>query len=89
VPICRKAAGNVFEAEARALRHAGGDWTAFKHHNRELELVPQTDLDGWVSYALGNLPEVRRLIPGKGIVISNPLRNVAQVLYENKFLSRK
>jgi hypothetical protein len=35
-----------------------------------------------VSYALGNLPKVRRLITGKDVVISNPLRNVAQALYE-------
>jgi hypothetical protein len=62
---------------------------AGKHHDRQLELVPQTDLDGWVSYALGNLPKVRRLITDKGVVISNPLRNVARALYENKFRNRK
>jgi hypothetical protein len=76
---------NALVSIARALRHAGGNWAALKHHDRQLELVPQTDLDGWVSYALGNLPKVRRLIPGKGVVISNPLRKMAQALYENKY----
>jgi hypothetical protein len=42
-----------------------------------------------VTYALGNLPKVRRLITGKGVVISNPLRKIAQALYENKRRSRK
>ena len=45
--------------------------------------------DGWVTYALRNGPKVRRLIPGKGVVISNPLRNAAQALYENKLRNRK
>lgn len=73
---------NGLAAVARALRHAGGNWAALKHHDRQLELVPQTDLDGWVSYALGNLPKVRRLISGNGVVISNRLRGMAQSLYD-------
>lgn len=73
---------NAFEPTARALRQAGGNWASLKHHDRQLELVPQTNLDGWVNYALGNLAKARRLISGKGVVISNPLRKRAQALYE-------
>ncbi|WP_159010038.1 hypothetical protein [Bradyrhizobium sp. S69] len=80
---------NVLNAIERALRHAGGDWASRKHHERQLDLTPQTDLDGWVDYALGNMPKVRRLISGKGVVISNPLRKLAQALYENKLRNQK
>lgn len=80
---------NVLSAIERALRHAGGDWASRKHHECQLDLKPQTDLDGWVNYALDNMPKVRRLISGKGVVISNPLRKLAQALYENKLRSRK
>jgi hypothetical protein len=80
---------NVLNAMERALRHAGGNWASIKHHERQLELKPQTDLDGWVNYALGNLPKVRCQISGTGVVISSPLRKLAQALYENKLRNRK
>jgi hypothetical protein len=80
---------NALVATARALRHAGGNWGAVKHHDRQLLLEPQTHLDGWVNYALGNIAKVRRLIPGKGVVISNPLRKLAQALYENNYRKPK
>jgi hypothetical protein len=73
---------NVLEATERALCHAGGDWASRKHHDCQLDLQPQYDRDGCVTYALGDLPKARRLISGKGVVISNPLRKLAQTLYD-------
>jgi hypothetical protein len=63
---------------------AGRRWGALRLQKRQLKLDLQNDPDGWITYALRNLPKARRLIGGKGVVISNSLRKLAQALHENK-----
>jgi hypothetical protein len=64
-----------------ALCHAGGKWASQWHRERQCDFQPLHPADGWATYCLGNQARVRRLIRGRVISITTPLRSRAKELW--------
>lgn len=66
-----------------ALIAIGGEWPEDKGPERQLDLQPMTDADGWVRYVLKQGPAARRLIStGKSLTIPKELRREGRRLYD-------
>ncbi|QDM16746.1 hypothetical protein FNL55_12290 [Tardiphaga sp. vice352] len=62
-----------------ALLDALGEWGSKSHRNKQLQVrLPTMTPDGWVTYVLRNSGRVRKLIGGKGVVITHPMGALAK-----------
>ncbi|QDM17667.1 hypothetical protein [Tardiphaga sp. vice278] len=69
----------------KALLDALGEWGS--KHSREKQVqvrLPTMSPDGWVTYALRNSGRVRKLIGGKGVVITHPMGALAKEFCQEK-----
>lgn len=69
------------EAIERALCHAGGKWDSPWHAERQCQLEALYTPDVWANYCLRNQARVRRIITGRAISITTPLRRRAKELW--------
>jgi hypothetical protein len=61
----------------------GGEWPKDKRPERQLDLQPTTDADGWVRYILKQGRAARRqIITGKSLTIPKELRRAGRALYD-------
>jgi hypothetical protein len=72
---------NQLDAIKRALCHAGGKWASPWHREKQCKFKPLHPADGWATYCIGNQARVRRIITGKTISITTPLRRRAKELW--------
>jgi hypothetical protein len=66
----------------RALCAAGGKWASIHHARRQCDLQPLCTPDVWANYCLRNQGKVKRLIVGKAVSITGPLRRRAKCYYD-------
>jgi hypothetical protein len=72
---------NQLEAIERALCHAGGKWASPWHREKQCKFARLHPADGWATYCLQNQARVKRLIRGRVISITTPLRRRAKELW--------
>jgi hypothetical protein len=72
---------NQLDANKGALCHAGGKWASPWHSEKQCEFRPLRAADGWAIYCLRNQARVKRLIRGRVISITTPLRRRAKELW--------
>jgi hypothetical protein len=64
-----------------AFCHAGGKWASPWHRERQCKFKRLHPADGWATYCLQNQARVKRLIRGRVISITTPLRRRAKELW--------
>jgi hypothetical protein len=74
---------NIAAAVRRALEHAGGEWVAPHGKQYQCDLQPMYNPDVWTGYCLRDQAKVKRLIRGKAISITTPLRRRARELWSS------
>jgi hypothetical protein len=72
---------NQLDAIKGALCHAGGKWASPWHKDKQCEFKPLRPADGWATYCLRNQARSKRLIRGRVISITTPLRRRAKELW--------
>jgi hypothetical protein len=77
----RRPDGNQLDAIKGALCHAGGKWASPWHREKQCKFKPLHPADGWAIYCLRNQARVKRLIRGRLISITTPLRGRAKELW--------
>jgi hypothetical protein len=70
------------DAVERALRHAGGHGPKPVKNDKMVDLNPQRCDDGWAIYSIRNAAKVRRLIKGRTLSITGPLRSEGKWFYD-------
>lgn len=80
---------NQLEVIKGALCHAGGKWASTRHSDKQCEFRPLHLADGWANYCLRNQARVRRIITGRTISITTPLRRRAKELWSVLRLSER
>lgn len=65
----------------KALRQAGGKWASKWHKERQCQFKVLHPADGWAKYCLRHQAKVRRIIAGRSICITTPLRRRAKDLW--------
>jgi hypothetical protein len=69
---------NQLEAIDKALCHVGGKWASTRHSDKQCELKALYTPDVWANYCLRHQARVRRVITGRTISITTPLRRRAK-----------
>jgi len=64
-----------------ALCHAGGKWASPWHKEKQCEFARLHPADGWANYCVRHQARVRRIITGRTISITTPLRRRAKELW--------
>ena len=64
-----------------ALCHAGGVWESKRGREYQCKITPMYTPDIWANYCLRNQARVKRLIRGRAISITTPLRRRAKELW--------
>jgi hypothetical protein len=77
----RMSAPNELEVIKGALCHAGGKWASPWHREKQCDFQPLHPADGRAIYCLQNQARVKRLIRGRVISITTPLRRRAKELW--------
>ena len=72
---------NDVNAIKAALEHAGGVWEATHGKQYQCDMQPLYTPDVWANYCLRDGPKARRLIKGKAVSITTPLRRRAKELW--------
>jgi hypothetical protein len=64
-----------------AVERAGGKWAHERGKQYQCEVKPMVTPDIWANYCLSDQAKVRRIIVGKAVTITTPLRRQAKMLY--------
>ena len=80
---------NQLEVIKGALCQAGGKWASTRHSDKQCEFRPLHPADGWATYCLRHQARVRRIITGRTISITTPLRRRAKELWSVLRLSER
>lgn len=72
---------NQLDVVERAMCAAGGDWASKYHADKQCDLQPMYTPDIWANYCLRAQAKVKRIITGKAISITTPLRRRAKALW--------
>jgi hypothetical protein len=70
------------EAIERALRHVGGHGPKPDKDDKMVDLNPERCDEGWAIYSIRNAAKVRRLIKGRTLSITGPLRSEGKWFYD-------